>query len=146
MIADNELIEYAQYVGHYYGTPRDYVERQLSAGKDVILEIEIQGALKIREACPDAILLFITPPSAAELGRRLFGRGTETEEVIRSRLTRALSEADGVDAYDYLVVNDVVEDCVHEVHGIIQNEHSRMHRNLERIAMLQEELREFVSA
>ncbi len=66
--------------------------------------------------------------------------------MIRSRLTRALSEADGVDAYDYLVVNDVVEDCVHEVHGIIQNEHSRMHRNLERIAMLQEELREFVSA
>lgn len=145
MIADNELIEYAQYVGHYYGTPRDYVERQLSAGKDVILEIEIQGALKIRETCPDAILLFITPPNAAELGRRLFGRGTETEDVIRSRLTRALSEADGVDAYDYLVVNDVVEDCVHEVHGIIQNEHSRMHRNLERIAMFQEELRKFVS-
>ena len=98
MIADGELIEYAQYVGNYYGTPRDYVERQLEAGVDVILEIEIQGALKIKRDRPDTILLFITPPTAAELGRRLAGRGTESAEVIRSRLMRALSEAAGVDS------------------------------------------------
>ena len=90
MIAKEELIEYARYVENYYGTPRTYVEQQLEAGKDVILEIEIQGALKVKERFPDTLLLFVTPPSAKELRRRLVGRGTETMEVIESRLARAV--------------------------------------------------------
>lgn len=92
-IAKEELIEYARYVENYYGTPRTYVEQQLEAGKDVILEIEIQGALKVKERFPDTLLLFVTPPSAKELRRRLVGRGTETMEVIESRLARAVEES-----------------------------------------------------
>ena len=100
MIAENQLIEYAQYVNHYYGTPRDYVEQHLEQGKDVILEIEIQGALKVKKRFPEALLLFVTPPSAQELKRRLVGRGTETLEVINARLHRAAEEASGMEAYD----------------------------------------------
>lgn len=96
MIAKDELIEYAKYVENYYGTPRAYVEEQLEAGKDVILEIEIQGALKVKEKFPETLLLFVTPPSAAELRRRLEGRGTETQDVIESRLSRAAQEAEGM--------------------------------------------------
>ena len=93
MIAADALIEHAQYVGNYYGTPRSYVEEQLEAGRDVILEIEIQGALKVKERFPDTLLLFVTPPSADELKSRLVGRGTEAMDVIESRLARALEEA-----------------------------------------------------
>ena len=99
MIAKEELIEYARYVENYYGTPRTYVEQQLEAGKDVILEIEIQGALKVKERFPDTLLLFVTPPSAKELRRRLVGRGTETMEVIESRLARAVEESEYMDQY-----------------------------------------------
>ena len=90
MIAKEELIEYAEYVNNYYGTPRAYVEEQLTAGKDVILEIEIQGALKVKKKFPDTLLLFVTPPSAEELRKRLIGRGTETMEVIEQRMQRAI--------------------------------------------------------
>ena len=123
MIAKDELIEYAKYVENYYGTPRAYVEEKLEAGKDVILEIEIQGALNIRKMFPDALLLFVTPPSADELKRRLIGRGTETMDVIRSRLDRACEEAEGMENYDYLIVNDDLDECVSEMHAIIQGEH-----------------------
>ena len=109
MIAKEELIEYARYVNHYYGTPRAYVEEQLAAGKDVILEIELQGALKIRDRFPDALLLFVTPPSAKELKRRLVSRGTETAEVIEQRMRRAVEESEGMESYDYDVVNDVLD-------------------------------------
>lgn len=143
MIETDALIEYAQYVGNYYGTPRAYVEEQLLAGKDVILEIEIQGALKVKERFPDTLLLFVTPPSAEELKNRLVGRGTETMEVIASRLSRALEEAEGIEAYDYLVINDVLDACVEEVHGIIQNEHFRVSRNKEAIATMRNELKGF---
>lgn len=129
MIAKEELIEYAKYVQNYYGTPREYVERQLDAGKDVILEIEIQGALKVKEAFPDTLLLFVTPPSAGELKRRLVGRGTETMEVIESRMKRAVEEAEGMDRYDYLIVNDELDACVEQMHTIIQGEHHRSFRN-----------------
>ena len=105
MIADDELIEYAKYVDNYYGTPKAYVEEQLAAGKDVILEIEIQGALKVKEKFPDTLLMFVTPPSAEELKNRLVGRGTEEMSVIESRLSRAVEEAQGIEAYDYLIVN-----------------------------------------
>jgi guanylate kinase len=141
MIAKEELIEYARYVENYYGTPRAYVEEQLEAGKDVLLEIEIQGALKVKEKLPDTLMLFITPPSAEELERRLVGRGTETSDVIESRMERAKEEALGMDQYDYLVVNDKLEACVDEVHQIIQSEHRRSYRNQEFIEYMKKELK-----
>jgi guanylate kinase len=143
MIRNNALLEYAQYVNHYYGTPRDYVFRQLEMGKDVILEIEIQGALKVKEAYPDTLLLFVTPPDAAELKKRLTGRGTEDEAAIASRLSRAWQEAQGVEEYDYLVVNDSLEECVQEVHGIIQSQHARVRENYLLIETIRAELRDF---
>lgn len=143
MIADEALIEYAQYVGNYYGTPRAYVEEQLDAGRDVILEIEIQGALKVKQRFPDTLLLFVTPPSAEELKNRLVGRGTETMDVIESRLARALEEAEGIEEYDYLVINDVLSTCVEEVHEIIQNEHYRVSRNINAINTMRNQLKGF---
>lgn len=143
MIAQDKLIEYARYVENYYGTPKSYVEEQLASGKDVILEIEIQGALKVKEKFPDTVLLFVTPPSADALKERLTGRGTETAEVIASRLSRAVEEAEGIEEYDYLVVNDVLEDCVEEVHTIIQNEHARVPRNIDTINNMRKELKSF---
>ncbi len=143
MIRDNALLEYAQYVNHYYGTPRDYVFRQLEAGKDVILEIEIQGALKVKEAYPDTLLLFVTPPCVAELKKRLTERGTEEEDVIASRLSRAWQEAQGVEQYDYLVVNDSLAECVQEVHGIIQSQHARVKENYPLIETIRAELKDF---
>ena len=128
-IADHALIEHAEYCGNYYGTPKDYVERELAAGRDVILEIEIQGALKIKEQYPDALLLFVSTPDAAELRRRLSGRGTETAEVIDRRLHRAAQEAEGIEEYDYIVVNDDLEKCVKELHEIIDAAHHAPGRN-----------------
>ncbi len=143
MIEGEELVEYAQYVGNYYGTPKAYVEEQLEAGKDVILEIEIQGALKIKEKFPQTVLMFVTPPSAEELKNRLVGRGTEDMDTIERRLSRAVEEAEGIEAYDYLVVNDILELCVEEMHQIISNEHTRISRNLPAIEQMREELKGF---
>ena len=142
MIACDELIEYAKYVNNYYGTPRDYVMEQLDAGKDVILEIEIQGALKVKEKYPDTLLMFVTPPSAQVLKDRLIGRGTEPMEVIESRMKRAVEESQGVEHYDYLVINDDLATCVKEMHGIIQSEHSRVNRNEHLIEQIRKELKE----
>lgn len=144
MIRNNELLEYAQYVKNYYGTPKAYVEEQLARRKNVILEIEIQGALKIKEQFPETLLLFVTPPSALILKERLAGRGTETEEVIHSRLSRAVEEADGCEVYDYLIVNDKLDDSVEEVHQIICSERRRMCRNLNAIETIKNELKQFV--
>lgn len=141
MIAKDELIEYARYVNNYYGTPRAYVEEQLEAGRDVILEIEIQGALKVKEKFPDTLLLFVTPPSAKILKERLVGRGTETMEVIEERMNRAIEEAESMDKYDYLIINDELERCVEEVHRIIQGEHRRSFRNTAFIEYMKEELK-----
>ena len=140
MIADDELIEYAKYVDNYYGTPKAYVEEQLAAGKDVILEIEIQGALKVKEKFPDTLLMFVTPPSAEELKNRLVGRGTETLDVIESRMDRACEEAEGMDQYDYLIVNDDLDTCVEEVHQIIRGEHHRSTRNTGFMEKIKEDL------
>lgn len=142
MIAQDELIEYAKYVNNYYGTPKDYVMNQLEAGKDVILEIEIQGALKVKEKYPDTLLLFVTPPSAKELKARLVGRGTETMDVIESRMKRAVEESEGVEAYDYLIINDDLEACVKEMHHVIQSEHNRVSRCNQMIAQIRKELQE----
>ena len=141
MIAKDELIEYARYVDNYYGTPRSYVEEQLDAGKDVILEIEIQGALKVKEKFPETLLLFVTPPTAKELRNRLVGRGTETMDVIDFRMNRAKEEAEGMDQYDYLIINDVLQDCVEQMHRIIQGEHRRSFRNIEFIENMKAELK-----
>lgn len=139
-IAQGGLIEYACYCGNYYGTPKAYVEEQLLAGKDVVLEIEIQGALKVKEQFPEALLLFVTPPSIEELERRLVGRGTETQEVIRQRLLRAGEEAQGIEAYDFLVINDDLERCVEEIHSIVNVSRNTPVRNEEFINNIREEL------
>lgn len=138
------MIEYAQYVENYYGTPREYVERCLDDGKDVILEIEVQGARKVKEKIPEAVLIFVTPPSAEELRARLVGRGTESMEVIESRLSRANEEAVVMPDYDYLLVNDDLEQCVEAMHGIIQAERCKMRRNETFRRKIKEELKEFL--
>ena len=140
MIAKGELIEYAKYVENYYGTPRDYVEKKLDEGKDVILEIEIQGALNVKKMFPDTLLLFVTPPSAEELKKRLVGRGTETMDVIESRMDRACEEAEGMENYDYLIVNDSLDRCVEEIHSIIRGEHRRSSRNCEFMKEIKQDL------
>ena len=140
MIAKGELIEYAKYVENYYGTPRDYVEKKLDEGRDVILEIEIQGALNVKKMFPDTLLLFVTPPSAEELKKRLVGRGTETMDVIESRMNRACEEAAGMENYDYLIINDNLDRCVEEMHSIIQGEHRRSSRNCEFMKEIKEDL------
>lgn len=140
MIERNDLIEWAEYVGNYYGTPKSYVESCLAEGKDVILEIELQGAMKVKEQFPDAVLIFLTPPSAEELEKRLVGRGTETPEVIAQRLKRAGEEAEYMDRYDYLVVNDELEACVKQVHEVIQSAKTQSARNGELIADMKQQL------
>ncbi len=144
MIEKGELLEYAQYVENYYGTPKAYVQEQLNAKKNVILEIEIQGALKIKEQFPQTLLLFVTPPSAQILKDRLTGRGTETENVINSRLARAVEEADGCEVYDYLVINDELDAAVENVHRIIRSERQRMQHNLDTIETIKNDLKQFV--
>lgn len=141
MIADGELIEYACYVNNYYGTPKAYVEEKLSQGRDVILEIEIQGARKIKKQFPEAVLLFVTTKNAQVLKERLSRRGTETLEVIHQRLERAVQESEGIEEYDYLVVNDELETCVEEIHSIIESEHRRLRYHTELVSKVREELR-----
>lgn len=143
MISNNQLIEYAKYVNNYYGTPREYVDSQLEAGKDVILEIEIQGAMNIKEMYKDSLLIFILPPNAEELKRRLVGRNTETMEVIEARLKRASEEAVGIEAYDYVVVNDKLDESVVELHNTIQSAHNRTVNNINLISNISEDLKKF---
>ena len=143
-IARDGLVEYAQYCDNYYGTPRAYVEEQLSAGRNVILEIEIQGALKIKKKFPESLLLFVTPPSAAELDRRLRGRGTESEEVIARRLARAAEESEGMEAYDYIVVNDRLEECAEEIHMLVEAARRAPVRRGQFMKEIREELSDFV--
>ena len=144
MIENDEFLEYARYVDNYYGTPRFYVEEMLAKGKNVILEIEIQGAMQIKAKNPEAVLVFVTPPSFEELRNRLIGRGTETADVIESRLRRASEEAEGMPSYDYILVNDQVEDCVDRLHQIILSERAKAQRNEEFINTIQQEARIFM--
>lgn len=141
MIAAGELIEYAKYVGNYYGTPRKYVEEQLEAGRNVILEIEIQGAFNIKKMFPDSVLMFLMPPTAEELEKRLRGRGTEDEETIKARLARATQEAEGVEGYDYIVVNDTVDVCTRHIHEIVTAEKMKASHNLTLIEDIRESLK-----
>lgn len=141
-ISEGGLIEYASYCDNYYGTPKAYVEEQLKAGKDVILEIEIQGALNIKKLFPSAVLLFIMPPSAKELKDRLVGRGTETPEVIDKRMRRAAEESEGIENYDYIVINDKVDQCVADTYSIIEAAHMMPVRNENFINKIRHELKE----
>ena len=143
MIDQGELLEYAGYCDNYYGTPKKYVQEQLQSGKDVILEIEIQGALKIKEAYPDTLLLFVMPPSAQVLRERLIGRGTETPEVVEARLRRASEEAEGMEVYDYVLINDDLETCVDQTHRLIASQRLSVNRNLDFIKKIKQEVKAF---
>ncbi|MCR4716302.1 MAG: guanylate kinase [Lachnospiraceae bacterium] len=125
LIDYNGFIEYAQYVENYYGTPRKFVEDEMAAGHNVILEIEVQGAINIKKQYPDAVTMFISAPSAAILRERLVGRGSEDEATINKRMKRAITEADSMPVYDYIVINDDLEDCVNQVQSIIVAESSK---------------------
>jgi guanylate kinase len=120
MIAEGELLEHAEYVGNYYGTPWKYVDEMLNDGKDVILEIEQQGALQIKEKCPEALLLFVMPPSVDEVYSRLKKRGTESEEVILKRMRQGAAEAEVIEKYDYLIINDDLDKCIEDVYDTIR--------------------------
>jgi len=136
------MLEHAEYQGNYYGTPKEYVEQQLAAGRDVILEIEYLGAFQVKKMMPEALLLFVTPPSADELLRRLRGRNTETEEQIQGRMKRAIEEAVIVDRYEYILLNDDLDTCVRETHEIIQNAKYSVSRNAAFIDEIRKELHE----
>lgn len=144
LIEEDALIEYAQYVDNFYGTPKAYVEEQLSLGRDVILEIEMQGALKVKEKMPDTLLIFVTPPTAEELKTRLIGRGTEPMHVIEARLRQANEEAKVMDRYDYILINDDLDVCVDDLHNIIQSEKCVSSRNGAFIQKMQQDLKQFI--
>ena len=132
-IEDGEFLEYAEYVGNFYGTPKKYVDAAMDEGKDVILDIEIQGATQVHELRPDVVRIFIAPPSWEELERRLTARGTDSPEKVQKRLLRAKVELENAGHYDYFVINDTVDNAVAELRAIMLAEHCRP---AERIAEL----------
>ena len=140
LIDYNGFIEWAQYVENYYGTPRKYVEDELEKGNNVILEIEVQGAIRVKEQYPDAVLIFLTAPDAKSLKERLEGRGTEDPKVIAKRLKRAYEETDDMPCYDYLVVNDDLDTCVEHVNAVIVAEGFKTSNNQEYITKTKNEL------
>lgn len=131
MIENNELLEYTNYVGNYYGTPIDYVQKTLDSGKDIFLEIEVQGAMQVKERMPDGIFIFLTPPDMTELESRIVNRGTDASPVIQQRMEKAVEELRLMRYYDYAVENDTVENAVRKVLAIIQSEHLKVSRILE---------------
>ncbi len=145
MIAKGELLEYANYVGNYYGTPRAYVKEQLASGKNVILEIETEGALNIKREYPDAVLVFVMPPSVEEIHNRLKNRGTETDEVIAKRMKKAGIEITVVDRYDYLMINDVLEESVELFNAIVESQHMAVSRNRDYINDKKKEFEEYLA-
>jgi len=130
MIEQDELLEWAEYVGNYYGTPRAFVESMLAAGRDVILEIEVQGALQVKQKFPQGTFLFLAPPDLDELRNRIIGRGTESSEIIEKRLEVARSEIEMMDHYDYVVVNDEIERACDRIQAIITAEHLKKERQV----------------
>ncbi|MBP5733058.1 MAG: guanylate kinase [Lachnospiraceae bacterium] len=139
MIKSNELLEYAQYVSNFYGTPKKYVEEKLQEGKDVILEIECQGALHVKEIFPEAVLFFVMPPNVKEIYNRLKGRGTETEEVILRRMRRGQEEAEVIEKYDYLLINDDLQDTVKRLHDTLNSARNAASRNGELLSEIKKE-------
>ncbi len=129
-IKENKFLEYAEFVGNYYGTPLDLVNEKLQQGNEVVLEIEVQGALQVREKCPDAVFIFLAPPSKQALYDRLRSRGTESEDVIEQRVKKADKEFQLAYKYDYIVVNDTVENAADRIRAIIRAEHARTERSI----------------
>ncbi len=144
MIKEGKLIEYAKYVDNYYGTPKDYVISQINNGKDVLLEIEMQGALQVKENFPDVSLVFITPPNAAELKKRLINRGTETTDIIDKRIARAVEECSYMDKYDYIMVNDDLDKCVVQMHELLQSIHFTKNNQIQLIESISSNFRNFI--
>lgn len=128
MIRDGELLEYAQYVDNYYGTPRGYVEDMIQKGHDVILEIEVQGALQVKKTFPEGVFIFLMPPNLKELRSRIEGRGTESRELIDNRMSVARDEIDLMDQYDYVVENDEVDSAVERIKSIVTAENCKKDR------------------
>ena len=146
MVENGEFLEHAQIYDNFYGTPKAAIIECLEKGQDVILEIEMQGARQIKEVYPEGVFIFVLPPSLEELKSRIVGRGTETMEVINSRLARAFEEAKGMPEYDYILVNDQLEECVDRMHGIIQSQHDRAENCQEFIEKITEEIAVFQKA
>jgi guanylate kinase len=144
MIADNELIEWASYCDNYYGTPRKFVENNLEQGKNVILEIEMQGALDVKAQYNEAVLIFVTAPKAADLKTRLEKRGTESSDIINKRLKRSYEETEVLNKYDYIVVNDDLQQCADDIISIINAEHKRANRSVELKERLKNEFEELL--
>lgn len=128
LIEQDQLLEYAKYVNNYYGTPRQYVEETLASGKDVFLEIEVQGAMQVKKRFPQGVFIFLFPPSLEELKNRIVNRGTESEELVLNRLKEARNEIEMMHAYDYVVVNDKIQHAVDKIQSIITSEHCRRER------------------
>ena len=143
MISEDAFLEHACYVGNYYGTPKAYVEKMLNEGKNVLLEIEIQGALNIKKQMPVAALIFILPPSAEELKRRLIGRGTESMDVIEARLNRAKEVAEGIENYDYVIVNDKLDESVAALDNLITGLKCGTFRNIDFINKIRDGVKRF---
>lgn len=141
LIADDKLIEYASFCNNYYGTPGEYVLEQRKSGKNVILEIEVQGALKVKERYPDAMLIFVTPPDACTLKNRLISRGTECEKDIKARLKQATLEADCMNKYDYILINDDLEKAAEELDHIIKSRGDLKVDNSKFIEKIKEDLK-----
>lgn len=138
MLKNDQLLEWAEYAGNYYGTPVDYVEKTLNEGNDIILEIEVQGALKVRDKFQEGVFIFLMPPSFAELRNRIVNRGTETEDLINSRMTIARDEIEMMNKYDYVVENDEVDFAVDRIKAIVIAEHCRKDRLIEKYKQLVE--------
>ncbi len=136
LVKENKFLEYAEFCGNSYGTPREAVEKRLSCGEDVILEIEVQGALQVKEKFKECVLIFVVPPSFEELRDRLVGRATETPEVVEKRLRRAKEEFELIPEYDYILMNDTVEQAVERLESIVTAEKTKTSRNTEFINTL----------
>ncbi len=130
LIKEDGFLEWACFCENYYGTPKAEIEKKLAEGKDVILEIEVQGAMKVKEACPEAVLVFNMPPSKEELRNRLVGRNTDAPEVIEKRLDTSIWEISQAENYDYIIVNDIVEDAAHRLLSVIEGEKCKKERNV----------------
>ncbi|WP_281887795.1 guanylate kinase [Paenibacillus sp. YYML68] len=133
LIEQDQMLEWAEYVGNYYGTPRKFVEDTLNSGKDIILEIEVQGALKVKQKFPHGVFIFLLPPSLTELENRIVGRGTDSEETIRSRMSVAVDEIAMMEQYDYAIVNDQVDLACTRIRSILTAEHCRKDRMVNKI-------------
>lgn len=142
LIDYNGLIEWAQYVDNYYGTPRKFVEEEIEAGKNVILEIEVQGAMSIKAQYPNALLIFISTKDVDTLYDRLVGRGSETEEIIAKRMKRAAEEAESMESYEFIVINDELEECIDTINSIVVSESCKKENRTEFLINIKKQLEE----